>query len=337
MTTQTRGPDPTPRWIDVCHGDADGLCAVLQWRLADPRPAALVTGLKRDIGLLDRVEAGRGDEVLVCDLSMRRNGKALARLLGAGARVRWFDHHEVDEVPVHPGLEAHLDTSSETCASLLVDRHLQGAFRAWALVGAYGDNLIHVADRLAAAAGLGAEDGRRLRVLGEAINYNAYGEKEEVVLISPADLYETLARYRDPLEMIEQESIAWDLETLRQEDFRHATAWPPPWSDAHGSVHLLPDAPWSRRVIGSFANELAATQPNEAHAVIKATSTGDYEVSVRAPLAFPSGSAALCRRFGGDGRAGAAGIEHLPVQLLDAFVQAFSETPWRVPASAAHL
>ena len=35
--------------IDVCNGDADGLCAVLQWRLADPQPARLVTGLKRDI------------------------------------------------------------------------------------------------------------------------------------------------------------------------------------------------------------------------------------------------------------------------------------------------
>ena len=43
--------------IDVCNGDADGLCAVLQWRLHTPAAATLVTGLKRDIALLERVQA----------------------------------------------------------------------------------------------------------------------------------------------------------------------------------------------------------------------------------------------------------------------------------------
>jgi hypothetical protein len=47
------------------NGDADGLCALQQLRLAGPRAAAgqetLVTGVKRDIALLDRVAASRGD------------------------------------------------------------------------------------------------------------------------------------------------------------------------------------------------------------------------------------------------------------------------------------
>lgn len=38
---------------DVFNGDADGICALHQLRLARPRPEAqLVTGVKRDIRLL---------------------------------------------------------------------------------------------------------------------------------------------------------------------------------------------------------------------------------------------------------------------------------------------
>ena len=51
------------RRFDVCNGDADGLCAVVQWRLHDPAPATLVTGLKREIALLERVPAGDGERV----------------------------------------------------------------------------------------------------------------------------------------------------------------------------------------------------------------------------------------------------------------------------------
>ena len=49
--------------FDVCNGDADGLCAALQWRLHEPAPATLQTGLKRDIALLERVHANADDEV----------------------------------------------------------------------------------------------------------------------------------------------------------------------------------------------------------------------------------------------------------------------------------
>lgn len=35
--------------VDVFNGDADGLCALHQWRLAHPATNALVTGVKRDI------------------------------------------------------------------------------------------------------------------------------------------------------------------------------------------------------------------------------------------------------------------------------------------------
>jgi hypothetical protein len=37
------------RRIDVFNGDADGLCALHQLRLAEPVQSELVTGVKRDI------------------------------------------------------------------------------------------------------------------------------------------------------------------------------------------------------------------------------------------------------------------------------------------------
>ena len=43
--------------FDVFNGDADGLCALQQLRLAQPRETPLVTGVKRDIALLGRVRA----------------------------------------------------------------------------------------------------------------------------------------------------------------------------------------------------------------------------------------------------------------------------------------
>lgn len=324
------------RRMDVCNGDADGLCAVVQWRLHEPLVASLVTGLKRDIELLERVQAGPGDHVLVCDLSMQRNRPALLRLLDAGARVHYFDHHEVDDIPLHPLLQAHIDIASDVCTSLLVDCHLGGEYRAWALVGAFGDNLTTVADELGADLGLGVAERQRLQTLGEAINYNAYGDSEQDVYIAPAHLYEILIRYRDPLALLEHESIGQELDALRQADLRQATAMAPYWEDARARAFLLPDAPWSRRVIGSLVNVFAAAQPQRAHAVLKATAAGDFVVSVRSPLAALGGAAALCRQFGGGGRAGAAGIDRLPAPSLGRFIKAFSVAHWAASPAPAH-
>ena len=54
--------------FDVFNGDADGLCALHQWRLAHPAESTLVTGVKRDIRLLSKVDAHAGDEVCVFDI-----------------------------------------------------------------------------------------------------------------------------------------------------------------------------------------------------------------------------------------------------------------------------
>ena len=324
-------------YIDVCNGDADGLCSVVQWRLYAPQSARLVTGLKRDIALLERVRAAAGDQLLVCDLSLRRNQAALLRLLEAGVAVRYFDHHQVDRIPVHPLLDAHIDVASSACTSLLVDRYLGGKFRAWALVGAFGDNLSAVAQALANDLGLSAESSKRLRTLGESINYNAYGDSEQDVHLAPARLYQLLVRYQNPLEFLEHEVIGQELDALRQDDLRRARALQPVRRNARASVYLLPNAPWSRRVIGNMGNELAVAESDRAHALLKGRIGGGFVVSVRAPLSAPTGAAAFCRQFGGDGRAAAAGIDGLPDDQLERFMEAFSAARWGDAPSVARL
>lgn len=316
------------RRFDVCNGDADGLCAVRQWRLHDPAEATLITGLKRDIELLERVDAGAGDEVLVCDISMARNRAALVRLLERGAHVRYFDHHTAGAAVSHPGLEAHIDTAADVCTSVLVDRALDGRYRAWAVVGAFGDNIGGVAERLAAAAGLRDEQIDSLRMIGEAINYNAYGDDEADVLIAPGRLYALMSRYQEPLEMLACEPVLREIDARRHDDLARAARIEPHWQDARGSVLLLPAAPWSRRVVGCLANQLANRQPRRAHALLLPANAGGWRVSVRAPIDAPGGAAALCSRFGGAGRAAAGGIDHLPAAELERFIRAFGATHW---------
>ncbi len=161
--------------------------------------------------------------------------------------MRYFDHHAIgDEVPTGALFEAMVDTASDTCTSLLVDRRIAGACHGWALVGAYGDNLTGVADRLASDWGYGKGDRLRLRRMGEAINYNAYGNHEPDVLIVPARLYEIMVRYRDPRDMLAHESVIDEIDALRRQDVLRALAIAPYTQDPRASVLLLPDEPWSR-------------------------------------------------------------------------------------------
>ncbi len=313
------------RHIDVFNGDADGLCALHQLRLAEPADAELVTGLKRDIELLARVRAGADCAITVLDISLDRNRAALERLLAEGARVRWFDHHHAGHLPEHPRLELHIDPAPSACTSILVDRHLGGRFRRWAVVAAFGDNLRAPALELAAALGLGDARTDALRALGEALNYNAYGETESDVLIHPRALYRVLHAYEDPFDFAAREPVAAALIDRCGADLAAARALAPAYADERCTLYRLPDAPWARRVLGTFAHRLAADDPQRAHAVVRANSDGSFTISVRAPR----GADALCRQFPrGGGRSTAAGIDRLPAERLDEFVRRFRALGW---------
>lgn len=144
---------------DVFNGDADGIIALLQLRLSEPKESVLITGVKRDIKLISQVvtqimEPGtQGDvsSVTVLDVSMEKNLTALHSLLDANIHVFYCDHHRTGDIPQSKYLDALINTTPECCTSLLINQKLKGEYVAWAIVAAFGDNLKAVATRLATA------------------------------------------------------------------------------------------------------------------------------------------------------------------------------------------
>lgn len=315
-------------YFDVFNGDADGIFALHQLRLAAPRPGArLVSGVKRDIGLLARVVAeavAAAGEVTVLDISLDRNRAALEQLLPA-CRVFYVDHHYPGEIPTAPGLTAHIRPGPELCTALIVDELLGGRFRAWAVAGAFGDNLHGPARRAALSLGLDEQQIAALRELGELVNYNGYGATVADLYYDPVELYRNLAGYADPLEFRRRSPVLTTLRRGFDDDLTRARAVKP-WRENKGSgIWWLPARPWARRISGVFANELARAAPARAHALLVENADGSFLVSVRAPLARPRGADALCRAFPtGGGRAGAAGINALPLDRLGDFQRALA-------------
>ncbi len=312
------------KFYDIFNGDADGICALHQLRLETPRDAELVTGVKRDIELVARVDARAGDCLTVLDVSLRSNAAAVRRALERGAQLQYFDHHATGEIPQHPAFEAHVDTAPDVCTSLLVDRHLSGRHRLWAVVAAFGDNLVESAIRAAQPLELDHTELARLHELGEAINYNAYGETIDDLHYPPADLYRIIAPYRDPRHFMFDEPVFDVLKQAGAEDLARAEELQPEFSNDHAALYILPDAAWSRRVNGVFGNRLAQAEPQRAHAVLVTRADGCYAVSVRAPRNNPLGADTLCLAFAtGGGRQAAAGINRLPRDELVRFIDAF--------------
>jgi hypothetical protein len=313
------------QFYDIFNGDADGICALQQLRLEEPRASVLVTGVKRDVRLLDRVHAAAGDELTVLDISLQANAEDLKRLLEAGARLRYFDHHAAGGLPQHANLRAFIDTAPDTCTSLIVDRYLGGRQRLWAVVAAFGDNLQGPAQRAAARLDLDEVDLQRLRELGECMNYNAYGESVDDLHYHPADLFETVSHYRDPRDFINGEPVFEVLKNALADDFDRAGEVASRTASGHAALYVLPDAAWSRRIHGFFANQVARRHPRRALAMLVARH-GGYTVSVRAPLEDPHGADTLCLQFKtGGGRQAAAGINWLPEADYPRFIAEFNK------------
>ena len=310
--------------FDVFNGDADGICSLLQLRQVDPRQSVKVTGVKRDIALLDRVEAGAGDGITVLDISLDKNRVALLRLLEQGTHVLYVDHHHPGEIPEHPGLQAVINTASDVTTSALVNGHLQGARCGWAVVGCFGDNLDGTAQVLAKTLDHPVKL-ERWRSLGIMLNYNGYGATVEDLHFHPEALFQRLLPFSDPeIALNEDPELLSVLEAAYASDMTQAEQAASIAENAHYSVRVLPSEPWARRVSGVFGNALANSAPDRAHAVLTEIEDG-YLVSIRAPLNNRVGADEVCRQFDtGGGRAAAAGINCLPTSELSRFVDALA-------------
>lgn len=308
---------------DVFNGDADGICALIQLRRADPRPhATLVTGVKRDIQLLERVPSESVGRVTALDISFDKNRDQVERLLAAGGDVFFCDHHYAGEVPDHNALQVLISPAAEVCTSALINGRLRGQFAEWACVGAFGDNLDSTADKLIANLDK-AVDRDALRQLGVCVNYNAYGASLSDLHFAPATLYQRMLRFDSPSALIAEDAALFEtLTEAYRQDMHLANTAPRAVEDDGIAVISLPDAAWARRVSGVYGNDLANQSPDRAHAVLTDIE-GGYLVSVRAPLNNRSGADEVCRQFEtGGGRAAAAGINKLPQADLGRFIDA---------------
>ena len=312
---------------DVFNGDADGICALLQLRKAEPRNSIRVTGVKRDISLLANVDAADVDRVTVLDVSMDKNKDALDRVLKAGAKVFYVDHHFPGEIPSHSGLESIIDEAPDVCTAALVNKHLKGAQADWAVTGAFGDNLKDTAHAIASTLDHTADELATLEELGTYINYNGYGPAIKDLHFAPSDLYERLYAAESPLDFVSNSQDFAKLRDGYKEDMSLAGQLKPSQATPKTAVFMLPNQAWARRVSGVFGNDLASENVDRAHAVLTEKEDGNYVVSVRAPLSDRQGAAELCMKFPtGGGRAGAAGINDLPIASVDAFVAEFEGT-----------
>tara|TARA_R110001592_G_scaffold321037_1_gene599381 strand:- start:124054 stop:125016 length:963 start_codon:yes stop_codon:yes gene_type:complete len=311
--------------FDVFNGDADGICALTQLRLAEPRSATLVTGVKRDINLLKKVDAGSGDRITVLDVSMDKNHDDLLRLLNADAKVFYVDHHFSGDIPQSTQLTAIINEASEVCTSLLVNTYLKDAYAAWAVVGAFGDNLNKSAYGMAKNLNLTEAELTSLQNLGIYINYNGYGSDLEDLHFKPEELYNLVSPYKNPLDFIRDSQQPFEkLETGYHSDMSSAKNILPEKATEQTGIFILPNQSWARRVSGVFSNDLTNDHPNRAHAVLTEKDNGNYLVSIRAPLNNKTGAADLCRQFPtGGGREAAAGINDLPEDMLNTFIERF--------------
>lgn len=310
------------------NGDADGLCALQQLRLAErlaeSGEVALVTGVKRDISLLRRVEAGAGDRVTVLDISLDQNREALDRILGQGATVRYFDHHFSGALPTSPGFTSHIDEAPDVCTSILVDRHLGGRYRKWAIAAAFGDSLPKVGAAMAAEAGLDAATTATLRDLGTYLNYNAYGDTIADLHFDPHALAALILPYADPVGFVRESATYATLSAGYASDMERARQLKPLHQEPGATVMRMPDEAWAKRAIGVYANELARSLQGGALAILSPNAAGGFVASLRVPAGAEVPADAFCRRFPtGGGRALAAGVNHLPLEEAERFTSAF--------------
>ena len=307
---------------DCFNGDADGICALTQLRLQWPKQTELITGVKRDINLLNRVQVNPGDTVNALDVSMDKNKEDLIRVLDAGAKVFYCDHHFAGDIPKHSNLTSIINTASDVCTSLLINQHLKSAFLEWAVVGTFGDNLKRSATALAKPLHLNEAQLDQLERLGVYLNYNGYGASLDDLYFCPAELFRRTSKHLTALAFIIEDADTFaTLEHGYQDDMTNAAQIKASDESQFAAIFQLPEAPWARRVSGVFGNELANKYVDRAHAVLTEKANGGYLVSVRAPLTNKHGADEVCRQFDtGGGRAAAAGINHLPESDRDRFV-----------------
>ena len=312
---------------DVFNGDTDGIFAWHQLRLSHPRDAILVTGVKRDVGLVSRVDADEGDMVTIMDVSHAKNRKDVRRLLDSGAIVEYFDHHNAGEMIDHPNMTYHINTEPNVSTGLIVNSYVGGKNRLWSIATAFGDNHMDLAMNMAKSENLSDDQITVLKQIGLVVNYNSYGQTVEDLFYSPEEIAEAVkACGSDIFRFTEQSDIFPTLLENFSADMSSAVCQEPYSIGENTVIYTLPNEPWTHRIMGSFSNHLVSTNKELACAIAVLNSDGTYRISVRSSINNPHGAGDLCKKFGGGGREKAGGVNNLDESELDNFKKEFDRT-----------
>ena len=304
----------------VFNGDADGICAAHQLYLKKPQQFEAITGVKRDIALLKKIEQVSDSSINVFDIAVEKNLPFLSRLFEQNCKILWFDHHISHELPEHGNIDYHIQTETDVNTSLIVSRFLGEPVSPWAVVGLFGDNMSKPAEAKAKNLGLNGSQTRDLKKMGELLNYNAYGSTIADLHFHPAEILERMKPYSDPQLFMQEETVIEELEKGHKADFQkiEQAEWLTP------NIVRLPDEKWARRVVGDFAYQLVRDDPDKDFAVLL-TMGENYQVSIRTSVKSSKNAGEFCLQFPtGGGRASAAGINALPTVLLNDFVDRFN-------------
>lgn len=310
---------------DIFNGDADGIVSLHQYRMHFPvKRTQLVTGVKRDVELLRHMRYVKHSRLTVFDISHKTNESYVERILSNNNRIVWFDHH--DAGLYHPSNMFRLtfDTSPVVCTNMLVDNYVDGLYRPWTIVGAYGDNLHEQAEEL--NPGFSSKALHQLKEIGETLNYNGYGNVESDLTVHPKDVYLDLSKYDSPFDyrrksevydLIHHQKCADSHELNNSEVLHESTT---------GKVVLLPPTPASVRYSGIYSNQLTTDNPSQAFLILTQIDDDNYRVSIRAPKTKPHGASTLAGNFDtGGGREKAAGINKLPKSELKLLIDLFEK------------
>lgn len=319
-------------YIDVFNGDADGIFSLLQLRKVKPVAAneqRLITGVKRDNALIQQIsnEQAAGAIVHALDISFDKNTDDLERILPYVESLFYCDHHQAKTLFEHANLSTLIDASPSVCTGLLMSMHLGHAQHPWAIAAAFGDSLDAVAFAECDKLGWHRSNAEQLRELGVLVNYNGYGASVGDLHFAPDALYRALYAYDSPFDVIEDTASPFaKLQAGYQADIEQAESAETLRNDERLKAVMLDDAAWARRISGTLGNNLAHRSPSKA--IVIATPNADGQtltISLRAPKSNLQGAGDICSAFpSGGGRAGAAGVNALPINDLGRFIDSVS-------------
>ena len=281
------------RWY-AYNGDADGICSMVQWGLVYGIEGKRITGVKRDIELLERVSPNPDDEIIVMDISLARNHARAVELSSQGYDITWFDHHLAGD-PID-AIATHIDTSSDVCTARIVEKFL-GVDSDWAQVALHGDGLsVHSSKP-------------EFKELGELLNYNGYGADLSDLHFHPDELLLLCLQAKTPQNFIDTQAFM-TLKNGFESDLSNAKNIEP-----SNGYYLLPNEAWARRVVGVMAHRI--NESGDGPHVIAIDKGETLQVSIRGS----EGIGELCKMFGGGGRATAGGIDALPKSEIAALMK----------------